>query len=266
MHMRRLILVAGLVMATAAPVLAAGNEEPDRLARWAALSAYLFGEETDITPTETVVTLDAPTRAHDSALVPVSIAAEAGVTGLSLIIDDNPGPVAAQIEFGPAGDARELGLRVRVNGYTNMHAVATTADGGMVENAVFVKGAGGCSAPVGVSDLEAMAGMGDMRMRFGESELGGAGQATLMVRHPNFTGMQMNQLTRLYTPPRYITAIQVDQGDELVFTMASDISLSADPVIEFLYRKGSAAPFRVMVTDSEGASWTQEFASPEMTN
>jgi sulfur-oxidizing protein SoxY len=264
---KRLILAACLA-AAAAPALAAGNMEPDRVERWQDLSALIFGDDVRIEPTETAVTLEAPTRAEDSALVPVRVATDpaAGVTGLSLVVDENPGPVAAQVRFGPAGDARELGLRVRIDGYTNVHAVATTADGAMIENAVFVKGAGGCSAPIGVSDAEAMAGMGEIRMKFGDNGPDGTGRATLMVRHPNFNGMQMNQLTRLYTPPRYVTDIEVSRGDDLVFAMASDISLSTDPVIDFLYRAGSGAPFTVSVTDSGGGTWTQEFPAPEATN
>ena len=80
--------------------------------------------------------------------------------------------MAARVRFGPAGDPRALGLRIRVDGYTNVHAVATLADGSMVANAAYVKGAGGCSAPVGVSDAEAMAGMGEMRMKFAERRPG----------------------------------------------------------------------------------------------
>lgn len=261
-----LVLVAFLA-AGAAPALGAGNTEPDRLARWQDLTALIFGEEAEIAPTESLVTLDAPKRALDSALVPVTIAtADRGVTGLSLIVDENPGPLAAQVRFGPAGDPRELGVRVRVDGYTNMHAVATLADGAMVTNAVFVKGAGGCSAPVGASDAEAMAGMGEMRMKFAEGGPDGAGRATLMVRHPNFNGMQMNQVTRHYTPPRYVTDIEVTRGGALVLAMQSDISLATDPVIDFLYRTGSDAPFTVSVVDSKGDRWSQDFAAPELTN
>ena len=88
-----------------------------------------------------------------------------------------------------------------------------------------------------------------------------------MVRHPNFNGMQMNQLTRLYTPPRFVTELEVSRGGELVFDMASDISLATDPVIDFLYRAGGDAPFTVTVTDSSGATWFQDFPAPaEMTN
>ncbi len=38
--------------------------------------------------------------------------------------------------------------------------------------------------------------MGDMRMKFAETGAGKPVEATLMVRHPNFSGMQMNQVTR----------------------------------------------------------------------
>jgi sulfur-oxidizing protein SoxY len=262
------LIVAACLAAAAAPALAAGNMEPDRVARWEALAGMIFGDDARIDPTETVVTLEAPKRALDSALVPVTVATDpaAGVTGLSLVVDENPGPVAAAVRFGPAGDPRELGLRVRVDGYTNVHAVATTSDGAMLANAVFVKGAGGCSAPITTSDAEAMAGMGEIRMKFGGSGPDGTGRATLMVRHPNFNGMQMNQVSMLYTPPRYVTDIEVKRGDELVFAMASDISLATDPVIDFLYRGEAGTPFTVSVTDSEGGSWTQEFAAPEVTN
>ena len=102
MRLIRPILAACLV-AAAAPALAGGNMEPDRVERWNDLAAAIFGDEAKIVPTESVVTLDAPKRALDSALVPIAIAtaAEAGVTGLSLIVDENPGPVAAQVRFGP---------------------------------------------------------------------------------------------------------------------------------------------------------------------
>jgi sulfur-oxidizing protein SoxY len=262
------LMLAACLAAAAAPALAAGNEDPDRLARWDELSALIFGDDARIAPTETAVTVSAPERAHDAALVPVTIAttAEADVTALALVVDENPGPVAAQVRFGPAGDPREFGLRVRVEGYSNVHAVATTADGALLANAAFVKGAGGCSAPIAMSDAEAMAGAGEMRMKFGSAGPEGAERATLMIRHPNFNGMQMNQVTMLYTPPRYVSEIEVTRGDALVFAMTSDLSLAADPVIDFLYEGASGAPFTVSVTDSEGGQWRQEFVPPEVTN
>lgn len=263
MRASRLILAAALL--AAGPCLAAGNAEPDRVQHWQELAGYLFGDG-PIAPTESVVTLDAPTRALDSALVPVTLHADPDVTALSLVIDENPGPLAAAVTFGPAGDPRLFGLRVRIDGYTNVHAVATRADGSLVENAVFVKGAGGCSAPVGTSDAEAMAGIGEMRLKFGGDAPDGAARAQLMLRHPNFNGMQMNQVTMLYTPARYVTDIAVTRGGEPVFSMRSDISLATDPVIDFLYQPGDDAPFDVAVTDSKGEHWSGRFPAPQVGN
>lgn len=263
--MRAPFLLAALALA--APAFGAGNLEPDRLERWQDLTALIFGDGAEIGATEDLVAVAAPARALDAALVPVTITSpDASLTGISVVVDENPGPLAARLRFGPAGDPRELGLRVRVDGYTNVHAVATRADGAMLANATFVKGAGGCSAPIGASDAEAMAGMGEMRMKFPAGGPEGSGRATLMVRHPNFNGMQMNQVTRLYTPARYVVGIEVRRGAALVFTMESDISLATDPVIDFLYRRGPEAPFTVTVTDSSGETWAQDFPAPEMTN
>jgi sulfur-oxidizing protein SoxY len=262
--MPRLMMAALLV--AAAPALAAGSDEPDRVERWRDIAGILF-EDAAIAPTETAVTLEAPARALDAALVPITVRAEPGTQALSLVVDENPGPVAAAVTFGPAGDPRLLGLRVRVEGYSNVHAVATRADGSLVENAVFVKAAGGCSAPVAGGAEAALADLGEMRMRFGGDAPEGAARATLLLRHPNFNGMQMDQVSRHYTPARYLTALEIRRGDALVLAMESDISLAADPAIEFLYRPdGGAEPFHVAATDSDGTIWTQDFAAPEVGN
>ena len=113
--------------------------------------------------------IDAPVRALDAALVPITLTMprEGPDQGrCHLVIDDNPSPYAAHFAFGPAADPGEIKLRVRVNNYTNIHAVVETKDGQLFETTKFVKASGGCSAPMGMSDEEAMKGMGDMRMKF----------------------------------------------------------------------------------------------------
>jgi sulfur-oxidizing protein SoxY len=269
MKSRTLAFAAALMAASALHAYAADGDDAERLRIWTELSRSVFGDK-PINATDKAISLDAPKRAEDASLVPITInvAPDAGVVGTDLIIDENPSPVAARIKFGPAGDPRQMKLRVRVNSYTNIHAVAKTANGGLLQNTRFLKASGGCSAPVGASDQEAMKTMGEMRMRFGSNaELGGAPEATLMIRHPNFNGMQMDQVKRTYTPARFITSIDVARGDRKVFSIESDISLSTNPVISFLYKQGqSDEPFHVTVKDSEGRSWEQEFDTPKATN
>jgi sulfur-oxidizing protein SoxY len=267
-----------LALASVAPVanvLAAdpatvdASKEPGRVARWTAIAEQIFGDR-KIEPTETLIKLDAPTRAEDAALVPVTLtmAETDKIKSVYLVIDDNPSPLAAHVTFGPAAHPGSLQLRVRMDTYTNVHAVAETSDGRLFGTVAFVKASGGCSAPAAASDEEAMAGMGEMRMRFAQGATPGQPtQTTLMIRHPNFNGMQMDQVTRNYTPPRYIDKVSVSHGGSKVLDLETDISLSTHPVITFSFiPDGRSGPVNVSVSDTRNGRWQQSFEVPVTTN
>jgi sulfur-oxidizing protein SoxY len=259
------VVLAGLLAAPAVHA-AAGDSAAERAGRWQDLAHAVFGDRAT-KDGDAVIQIDAPQRAEDAALVPMTItlSGKEPLKGVYLIIDDNPSPVAAHFTFGPAADPREINLRVRINAYTNVHAIAETADGSLYQTVKFVKAAGGCSAPMGMSDEEAMEGMGDMRLKFAaDAAPDKPTQATLMVRHPNFNGMQMNQVSRTYTPARYIQSIAVTTGDKKVFDLETDISLASNPVIGFgLIPQGEV---KVAVTDSEKGQWEKTFTGPQLSN
>jgi sulfur-oxidizing protein SoxY len=268
MKSKTLAFAAALAAFSAMQAHAADGDEPERQQLWTELSRSVFGDK-PVEVTDKMISLDVPKRAEDASLVPltINVSPDAAVVGTTLIIDENPSPVAARIRFGAAGDPRQMKLRVRIDGYTNVRAVVETADGKLLQNARFVKASGGCSAPVGASDEEAMRNMGEMRMKFGSNaDLGGAPEATLMVRHPNFNGMQMDQIKRTYTPARFITSIDVSRGGLSVFSIESDITPSTNPVITFLYRPERNEPFHVTVKDSDGGIWEKDFEPPKVTN
>jgi sulfur-oxidizing protein SoxY len=131
--------------------------------------------------------LDAPDRAFDAALVPVAIHVQnpADVKSVYLVIDNNPAPLAAHITFGPAADANSVALRVRVDQYTNMHAIEETKEGALYEAHRFVKASGGCSAPSGSYDEAALAKIGEMKLRLQSApQEDGAKQVQLLIREP----------------------------------------------------------------------------------
>ena len=245
----------------------ASDDEAERLARWKEIQKSIFGDKT-ITATDSLVKVDAPVRAMDASLVPITLTMpeDGQIKAVSLIIDDNPAPYAARFEFGPAADPAELKLRVRVNNYTDMHAVVETQDGKLYEAKQFVKASGGCSAPMGMSDEEAMKGMGDMRMKFAETHPGKPVEATLMIRHPNFSGLQMNQITRDYTPARYINKVAITRGDQTILTLDGDISIASNPVINFGLQPEGRGPIKVVATDNQNGRWEHSFAAPSATN
>ena len=118
-----------------------------------------------------------------------------------------------------------------------------------------------------MSDEEAMKGMGEMRMKFsGEPQSAKPVEATLMVRHPNFSGMQMNQVTRDYTPARYIEKLAVSHGDQLVFQLDGDISIASNPVINFAIKPDGKGPVKVAASDNQGGRWEQTFQLPSASN
>ena len=128
--MKILPLALCLTVLAAAPVAGAlasepASTEPERQERWNQIAQYLFGDR-KVEPTETLIQLDAPKRAQDAALVPITLTMpeKNEIKSVYLVIDDNPAPFAAKFTFGPAADAGSVQLRVRVDTYTNVHAVA----------------------------------------------------------------------------------------------------------------------------------------------
>lgn len=255
-----LVLLAGLLRTAFADV----QDEQDRAARWKQLQESIFPHR-PVLDSGGIVSVDAPPRALDAALVPVELhlTGSKPVKGVYLIIDDNPAPMAAHFVFGPESDPRDLKLRVRVNAYTNIHAVAETQDGELHAAAKFVKAAGGCSAPAGSDDNAALADLGRMKLKLlGSFTPGQPVQAQLMIRHPNFNGMQMNQITRFYTPARFIRSIDVTYDGKQVFHADADISLSTDPVITFGFVPRQKGQLSVVARDSNNTVFDHNFEVP----
>jgi sulfur-oxidizing protein SoxY len=207
-----------------------------------------------------LVTIEMPYRAEDAAIVPVTLRASlpAGdtrtVKAITLVIDQNPAPVAATFRLG-AGVAM-ISTRVRIDSYTNVHAVAELSDGTIHASAVYVKASGGCSAPTAKSLDQASANVGQMRFRQfakpSNGPVGGAREAQIMIRHPNNSGLQRDQVTLLYIPAYFVRELRIWQGDQLLLTMDGGISISEDPNIRFSYLPNGASSFRAEAVDTEG--------------
>jgi sulfur-oxidizing protein SoxY len=258
-HHTRAFAMASLALVALGTPARAEETDASRAARWHDVSATLFKGHA-ITENSGDIQLDAPPRAMDAALVPISITIKPDdkVVALTIVIDDNPAPVAAKFQFGPLADPHLLKTRVRVDQYTLLHAVAELQDGSLIATSRFIKAAGGCSAPGGTSETDALARLGRMKMRLTPAS-GAAMTADLLISHPNFNGMQMNPVTRLYTPARYVQNVTVTQAGQTVFSMEGDISLSEDPAISFDFRPAGNAPLDVQVNDSAKAVFHQAF-------
>ena len=253
------VLTAVLALVLATPAWSAGEDET----RWNVLREMLF-QDRPIHDGAEVLALDAPYRAHDAAIVPISVEPAFAQTEarhirtVTLLIDENPLPIAGRFHFTPASGRAAFSTRVRVNAYTNIRAIAETNDGELYMAKRFVKASGGCSAPAGKDPEAALARLGKMKLRqSGTMVLGEPNMAQLLISHPNHTGMQMDQISRHYVPAYFVNNIEVRYGDEPVLTVESDISLSEDPSIHFHFTPREPAELSVKVTDSKDKEFSR---------
>lgn len=257
--MKRLALILTLVAGSALAQDGAVENPLQPSALWDDMRLAVIGTETEPPVDAAMLNLDAPKRADNPALVPVRITQPPGapqVTRLSLVVDGNPAPVAAEFTFGPALAPLDFEVRVRVDSYSDLRAIATLADGRKVMAGRYVKASGGCAAPAGKSMDQVRASMGQMKFR--QTDEDGRHIGTLMIRHPNFSGLQRDQVTLLTIPAEFIQTLVVKQGDTPLFSMNAGISISEDPVFRFAYVPGQG-PISVHAEDTEGRVWDRNF-------
>lgn len=257
------VLARGLAGLALAALVASGwsARAADEADIWPSLEKDIFGARTVVEDT-TAVTLDAPYRAEDAALVPLTVripaAVSAQVTKLMLVIDKNPAPVVAEFKFGPAAGTGErvLETRVRVDMYSNVRAIVEMADGRLLMATKFVKAAGGCSAPALKDTDAALAEAGKMQIRLLTATADGQREGQIQIRHPQYSGLQLNQATGYYIPAKFLRVIDVTRGSDLVFHMEGGISLSENPNIRFTYAPGGGETLSVMAEDTDGRTFT----------
>ena len=155
-----------------------------------------------------------------------------------------------------------ISTRVRVNSYTYVHAAAELSDGKTYVVKNYVKASGGCSAPASKDADEVAANTGALKFKQFSASDGTPDktrEAQIMIRHPNYSGMQMDQVTRYYIPANFVEELKVWQGDSLVFTMNGAISISEDPNIRFTYTPNGADHFHAEARDTKGRMFKAEW-------
>ena len=80
-----------------------------------------------------------------------------------------------------------------------------------------------------------------------------------MIRHPNYSGMQMDQLTRLYVPAHFVKSVRIWQGEDLLLSIESGISISENPASASTTAPTARPRFSAEMEDSEGRSFRQEW-------
>jgi sulfur-oxidizing protein SoxY len=210
-----------------------------------------------------IIELDAPVRAEDPALVPLKINTKIKQTNDSYIkrilvlVDKNPFPFVGEFEFTPYSGKADLAMRIRVNTYSYVRAIAEMNDGKLYMSKKYVKASGGCSAPVGADLDAAMQRLGKMKFRLDDGvKTKEPTLVQLLISHPNLSGMQMDQVTRFVKKSHFVKDMKVTFNDNLILTAKTDIAISSDPNFRFYFIPEQAGALKAEITDTQCESPT----------
>ncbi|WP_428353564.1 quinoprotein dehydrogenase-associated SoxYZ-like carrier [Methyloprofundus sp.] len=206
---------------------------------------------------DAIIQLTTPKRAEDPALVPIKVTAsllqtkEKYIKRILLLIDKNPVPLVGEFEFTPDSGKADIAMRVRVNTYSYIRAIAEMNNGELYMVKKFVKASGGCSAPIGADYDAAMQRLGKMKFRLDKNiQNGKPTMAQLLISHPNVTGMQMDQVTRFTRRAHFIKQIKVTFNDKPILTAKTDIAISSDPNFRFYFVPSEKGELKAEFTDT----------------
>jgi sulfur-oxidizing protein SoxY len=147
---------------------------------------------------------------------------------------------------------------MRMNGPSPVRAIVETESGRLLMREAMVKtsGVGACAAPPGVDAATALATLGEMTLAGGPETL------RLDISHPSYSGLQMDQITLLYTPARFIETLEIAADGAALFTITGSISFSENPAFTFA-RPAGATALKARMTDTDGAIFERRFALGE---
>jgi sulfur-oxidizing protein SoxY len=250
-----LLLLAALI---AAGVARAETDSPDGGA-WSFLRPHFYGDR-EIVVDQKVMSLEAPSSTPDPTATALTVrfgdSAVGHVKQLRVIIDNNPSPVASTFDFSNGARVAEIGMRVRIDRWTSVRAIAETTDGTLEMHSVWVNAVGGCSAPPAATASTSALG----EIRFHNTADGKSLQVG--IRHPNNSGFQIDPLSGNPIPPHYVSHIRFSAGGHALVDVDAGISLSENPSIRIASDAALPEPLTVDVTDSKDAHFNASWQGP----
>jgi sulfur-oxidizing protein SoxY len=260
--MRRSTLAAALSLLLTLPGMAPA-------ASWDMLRGELYAGR-DLLPAGDSIAIDSPYRSQNDArtLISARIAGPEGrlIDRVTVILDENPMPVSAVFDLATPLPRFFFELTLRFNGPTPLHIVAETTDGQAYMAEAFVKtsGQGACAAPPGTDPEEALATLGDMTIDLaplaeaaGDAATrltalaGRDGRLDVDVMHPSLSGLQMDQITMLFIPMRYVERLAIELDGRPYAEVTGSITLSENPRISLSAPSGTR-DVDVTMTDTNG--------------
>lgn len=220
---------------------------------WDLLRAHYYANREFGEVDEGFMHVEAPNSTPDPAATPVSLHfgsdARGKIKQVRLFIDNNPSPVVATLDVGAGQPISEIDFRVRVDRATAVRAVAETTDGKLEMRSAWVRAEGGCSAPPAGSGEGKI---GDVRFRSADD----GKSLRVGIRHPNYSGFQIDAKTGDPIPPHYVAHVKLTAGGKPLVEIESGISISENPTFRIVSDSPIATPVALEASDSKDAHFS----------
>lgn len=194
-------------------------------------------------PGQDLIEIKAPYTAEDATVVPISIhtnisqTPEKFIQKIHIFVDKNPMPLVGLFELTPHSGKADLAMRIRVDSFSYVRAIAELNTGELYMTKSFVRAKGACSAPPPASMEDSVKLLGTMKMNtIGEVELGKPNLMQLKIRHPNITGMAPLKIgSRIIPPAHFVKNLEVEYNGNLILKAQLTFSVSMDPAFRFYF-------------------------------
>jgi sulfur-oxidizing protein SoxY len=243
-----LLLPAALILACALAVTAplAADEQSPANGAWQTMRPNLYGTRPISETGDALMSIEAPASTPDPSATPVVVRFGEALAGrvrqLRVIIDNNPSPLVTTMNFKTGMPLEEIDLRVRIDRFTSVRAIAETTDGVLQMRSTWVNASGGCSAPPSPS---AGGMLGDIRFRAAADDKA----LQVSIRHPNNSGFQIDPKSGDPIPPHFISHLRLRAGNDILLDADTGISLSENPTLRIASREALQAPLIFEATD-----------------
>lgn len=227
-----------------------------------------FQERTIIEGAEqNILELKAPYTAEDATVVPISVHSsisqtpERYIKKISIFVDQNPLPVVGFFEFTPDSGKADLAMRIRVDTFSYVRAIAELNTGELYMTKSFVRAKGACSAPPPASMEDSRKLLGKMKMKVvGDVVLGKPNLMQVQVRHPNITGMAPLRIgSRVIPPAFFMDTFEVEYNGKLIVKATLTFSISMDPALRFYFVPEKEGIMTVKGTDTKKNAFSSTY-------
>jgi sulfur-oxidizing protein SoxY len=214
---------------------------------WQTLRSQLYGTREIGEVGDQLMSLEAPASTPDPAATAVVLHFGKELAGrvkqVRVIIDNNPSPLVATMNLQAALPVDEIDLRVRIDRFTSVRAIAETSDGRLEMRSTWVNASGGCSTPPSATEGGEL---GQIRLRASSDDRA----LQISIRHPNNSGFQVDPRTGNLIPPHFISNVRLLANGQALLEAETGISLSENPTLRIATSEPLTGPMTVEATDT----------------